>query len=163
MWPSVHPHPPSPISVCIDFTSAFSSCFCLHPIPSCTPYFYHPHCCCCCCCLCYPVNGTNRPAAARRQTDLLLYLGRGRRIGHRYRIRSYSCSLLRGPPLQPPKRARPVPFLNSRAVSGSSWFDFGYRGEPSVYPSSDPDCRSEATAFPQTAFVSHADHPHRRS
>lgn len=89
-------------------------------------------------------------------TDLLLYLGLGRRCGHSYRIRSrFLLAPTRSPsaPFESESTHVPSHFSNFRAVSGSSWFDFfGYRGEPAAY--TQPDCRSEATV-PEDTLLSH--------
>lgn len=173
VWPSVHLlHPSAPIQpsiqlscVCIDLPSTFSSCFC-------TPYFCHyPHCCCCCrCCrfLLPRVKRTNRPAAARRQTDLLLRCIWAGGCGHRYRIRSRSCSLLRNPPLHTPERERErehVPSIPQTLVQLPDRAGSTLGTEVSLRYTH-PDCLT-AGPRPQLSrrqlFVSRADRPRRRS
>lgn len=105
MWPSVHhrlsSHPSnSPVSASIFHPHSLAAS--AHLI-----FCHYPHCCCRCCGFLLPrVNRTDRPAAARRQTDLLLRCIWAGGCGHRYRIRSRSCSLLRNPPLHTPSRER---------------------------------------------------------
>lgn len=160
-------HPSSPIQpstslscvVCIDFTSAFSSCFCLHlDFTLHTLFLYHPRCCC---------NGTNRPAAARRLTDLVvLYLDVVCGCGHRYRIRSRFLLTPAKIPLCTHIHTHisrgHVPFHSSKNLVQFPDRAGSNLGTEVSLRYTQPDCRSEATALPQTAFVSPADHPHRR-
>lgn len=107
---------------------------------------YHPHCCCCYS-LCCPVNETDRDLLwlGGRPTCCIWNVAGG--SGHRYGIRSRSCSLLRDPPLSPLQRSTHVPFhsiprnlVRFPDRAGSTL------GTEVSRRYTHADCRSEATA-----------------
>ena len=115
IYPPIHPpiHPSLLRLRLHDFTFAFSSCFCLDPISCCSPWLLSSSLLqsrernqqiCCGSEADGPVASRTWPADLATATEL-----------DPAPARSYEI------PLCHPSRARPVPFLESRAVSGSSW------------------------------------------